>query len=58
MRTIGLSPKVLVPALIGLVVGVIFILTGDNETGRTVLLSTLAYGGIGAAAGPGNVTMK
>lgn len=57
-ETDGLSPKVWLPAVIGLAVGVILLLTGHDDTGVTVLVSTAGYGGIGIVAKPGTILAR
>ncbi len=55
MTTQGISPKVYIPLAVGLIVGVILLVTGDTQTGTTVLLAVAGYAGIGVAAPPGEV---
>lgn len=58
MKTLGISPKVLLPLIVGLIVGVVFLASGDPDTGRIVLLAVLGYAGIGIASPPGRVEPK
>lgn len=55
MQTIGLSPKVLVPALGQVVVGVAFLLFGLDVEGRTAIASGLGTLVVGFRAPPGAV---
>lgn len=57
-RTVKVSPKVSWPTIAGVVAGVILLALGNQDTGLTVLLAALGFGGIGAAAGPGTVTQR
>lgn len=49
MRTLGLSKK-LQPVVLGLVVGVVLYLLGEQTTGLAVLLTCVSALGLGAAA--------
>lgn len=48
-----ISPKVYAPLVVGMIVGLIFYIVGDPDTGRVVLLTVLAAAGLGYAAPPG-----
>lgn len=56
--TVGISPKVLLPLLSGLLVGVILLIAGEHDVGVTVLLASVGLGGVGAGAGAGKVKAK
>lgn len=58
MRTIGLSPKVSAPTLLGVAVGFGLVLAGERDVGVPVILAALGLGGVGAAAGPGEVDVE
>ena len=49
-KTLGISPKVLIPAVGQAVVGVLFLLFGLDVEGKTALLSAAATFGVGYAA--------
>lgn len=55
MRTDGISPKVLTPTILTLIVGVVLLLTGDTDTGKTLILAAVGVGATGYAANPGDV---
>lgn len=48
--TLGISPKVYIPALLQIVVGVILLLTGSDVEGKTLLLSAVGTFGAGFAS--------
>jgi len=50
MRTVGISPKVLAPALLTLAAGVFLYLTGEHDTGLSLILAAVGAGGVGYAA--------
>jgi hypothetical protein len=56
--TNGLSPKVYVPLIVGVVVGAVLLLAGEHGTGVTVLLATAGLCGIGTGAKPGDVVVN
>jgi hypothetical protein len=65
VKTVGISPKVLFPTIIGLLVGAallaIGLLSPDDQLktiGVSVLLSAAGYGGVGYIAKPGQVAPK
>lgn len=55
MKTKGISPKVSIPTLLLIVVGLVLFATGDKETGTTLLLAALGVGATGVAAPPADV---
>jgi hypothetical protein len=55
MNQIGLSPKVSVPTLALIVVGVILLIAGDKNTAVTLLLAAAGVGGVGYAVPHANV---
>lgn len=58
MKTVGISPKVLLPLAVGIVVGIVFLAFGLTVEGETVLFAAASYAGLGAAVGPGKVEKK
>jgi hypothetical protein len=54
-KTIGISPKVYVPAIGQIVVGVVLLLFGLDVEGRTAIGTGLGTFGLGWSAKPGNV---
>lgn len=48
--TLGISPKVYVPTILQIVVGVILLLTGSDVEGKTLLLTAVGTAGVGFAA--------
>lgn len=57
-RTIGISPKVYVPALAQIVVGVVFLLIGLDVEGKTAIATGLGTFAAGFAAPPGDVIVR
>lgn len=55
MQTIGISPKVLIPALGQIIIGVIFLLIGLDVEGRTAIATGLGTLVAGFTAPPGRV---
>lgn len=55
MKQNGISPKVLLPAIVGIVVGIVLLAFGLTVEGKTVLLGVVGWAGIGASVGPGSV---
>lgn len=55
MKTVGVSLKVLIPALAQLVVGIVLLLTGNDVEGKTLLLAAAGSFGVGYAAPPAGV---
>jgi hypothetical protein len=49
-KTLGISPKVFVPVILQIVVGVILILTGDDVEGKTLLFTAVGTGAVGFTA--------
>lgn len=55
LHTIGISPKVLIPAIIALATGFALYLLSDHSTGLAIIIAGLGQLGIGYLAPPGNV---
>lgn len=56
VNTVGISPKVLGPALLQLVAGVVLLLLGNSaEVGGALVAAGLATAGVGGALPPGEV---
>ena len=55
MRTTGLSPKVIIPAIAQIVAGVVLIVFGLDTEGQTAIATGLGTFGIGYTAKPGTV---
>lgn len=55
MRTNGISPKVLTPTVLTLLIGVILLATGDTDTGKTLILAAVGVGATGYVAKPGDL---
>lgn len=58
MKTKGISPKVSIPALASIALGVVLLLLGLDVEGRTLIAAGLGVGALGGAAKPGNVVPK
>lgn len=58
MKQIGISPKVLIPAVGQIVVGVVFLLVGLDVEGKTAIATGLGTLVTGFAASPGQVRVK
>lgn len=54
-RTLGVSPKVYVPALAQVAAGVVLVLIGEATAGEALIAAGLATVGLGGAAKPGTV---
>ena len=55
MKTLGFSPKVLRPVLVGLVVAGVLLAVGEHERAVELLLAVAVLAGVGAHAPPGDV---
>lgn len=55
---VGISPKVYVPALAGLAVGVALLLLGLDVEGRTLIGAALGGGFLGYQSPPGDVVER
>lgn len=53
MKTLGISPKVIAPAILNLIVGGVLVLLGERELGIGCLLAVVTGTGAGIAARPG-----
>lgn len=58
MRTVGLSPKVYLPGIGQIILGVILIIAKLPVEGKTMIATGFATFGIGGAASPGTVVPK
>lgn len=58
MRTVGISPKVYLPGIGQIILGIALILADLPVEGKTMIGTGLATFGIGAAASPGTVVPK
>lgn len=56
-KTIGISPKVWIPAAGQIVVGIAFLILGLEVEGRTAIATGLGTFAVGFSADPGNVTV-
>jgi hypothetical protein len=50
IKTLGISPKVYIPVIVQIIVGVILILTGSDVEGKTLLLTAAGTGALGFGA--------
>ncbi|MEJ7783163.1 MAG: hypothetical protein WKF96_00070 [Solirubrobacteraceae bacterium] len=55
-KQVGVSPKVLIPVIGQILVGVVLLLFGLDVEGRTALAAAFGTAVLGAGAGPGEVT--
>lgn len=55
MKTIGISPKVLTPALALVVIGAVLVIAGNTTTGESLIAAGLGGGALGYVAPPGAV---
>lgn len=58
MQSIGIAPKVLIPAVAQLVAGIVFLLLGYDVEGKTLIVTALGSFGVGYAAPPTGVTYQ
>lgn len=58
MQTLGLSPKVLLPVVAQLVIGVVLLAFGNDVEGRTLLLAAAGTFGVGYQAAPGIIDLN
>lgn len=57
-ETVGISPKVYVPALGQIIVGVVLIILGLDVEGRTAIATGLGTFAVGFGAKPGQVAQR
>lgn len=55
-RTVGISPKVYIPALAELATGIAFLIAGLDVEGRTAIAAAFGVLAVGYGASPGTVT--